>query len=245
MKKIISLLLTLVMTASILTICSTTNAATTTTFNGKKAVKGEYVYVTYSLKAPEKMEDIQAYVKYSSGLKLKSVSYSSEMKKGSFIYNNKLSNTIKFNAVCVSKPMDFTKSKTLVKIKFLITKTGKQKSSLTIECLDDVNDKPYGKTQKNTNYKKIKITTTNKMMVYSVKLNKTTIKLKKNKTYTLKKTITPSSASKSVTWKSSNKKIAKVNSSGKVTALKKGTCYITCKSTDGSNKYKKCKVIVK
>jgi uncharacterized protein YjdB len=166
------------------------------------------------------------------------------MKKGSLIYNNNLTQIVKFNAVCVAKPMDFTKSKALVKLKFLITKTGKQSTSLTIECLDGVSGKAYGKTQKNTNYSKLKFARTLKMMVYSVKLNKTTIKLKKGKTYTLKKTITPSTASKAVTWTSSNKKIATVTSAGKVKAVKKGTCYITCKAKDGSNKYQKCKVIV-
>ena len=84
------------------------------------------------------------------------------------------------------------------------------------------------------------------MMVYAVSLNKASIKVKVGRTKQLYKTITPSSASnKAVLWYSSNKSIATVNSKGQVKGIKKGSCYITCKAKDGSNKYKKCKVTVR
>ena len=83
------------------------------------------------------------------------------------------------------------------------------------------------------------------MMVYSVNLNKSSVSIKAGKTKQLYKTITPSSASKTVQWITSNKKVATVNSKGLVKGIKKGTCYITCKAKDGSNKYKKCKVVVR
>lgn len=89
-----------------------------------------------------------------------------------------------------------------------------------------------------------------KQLVTSVKLNKKVISLKvkgkaKQKTYTLKATVTKDANNKKVKWTTSNKKVAVVNSKGKVTAKKKGTCYISVTSTDGSRKSAKCKVTVK
>lgn len=87
--------------------------------------------------------------------------------------------------------------------------------------------------------------------VTSVKLNKKSVTLKvkgnaKQKTVTLTATVSPSNANvKTVTWKSSNSKVATVNSKGKVTAKKRGTCYIIATAKDGSKKYAKCKIVVK
>lgn len=86
-----------------------------------------------------------------------------------------------------------------------------------------------------------------KQLVTKVKLNRTSVSLnKKGKTYTLKATCTPTTAnSRSVTWKTSKNSIATVNSKGKITAKKKGTCYITATTKDGSKITAKCKVTVK
>lgn len=87
--------------------------------------------------------------------------------------------------------------------------------------------------------------------VTSVKLNKKSVTLKvkgnaKQKTVTLTATVSPSNAYvKTVTWKSSNSKVATVNSKGKVTAKKRGACYIIATAKDGSKKYAKCKIVVK
>ncbi len=245
MKKLISAVLTVVMLASVFALAGTSQAAAKTTFNGKAAVKGEIVFVDYQLKAPEKMEDIQATITYTSGLKLMGVTYSKQLKTGSFVSNEKLSKSLKFNAVCINTPMNFTKNASLIKLKFKITSTGAKKTTLNLECLDSTAGRSYGSTQNKTNYKKLKITTKNSLLAYSLKLNKTSLKLKKGKTYKLKATINPTTASKKVKWTTNKKSVATVNASGKVTAKKKGTCYITCKTKDGSNKTKKCKVTVK
>lgn len=89
-----------------------------------------------------------------------------------------------------------------------------------------------------------------KQLVTSVKLNKKAIPLRvkgkaKQKTYTLKATVSKDANNKKVKWTTSNKKVAVVTSKGKVTAKKKGTCYISVTSTDGSRKSAKCKVTVK
>lgn len=89
-----------------------------------------------------------------------------------------------------------------------------------------------------------------KQLVTSVKINKKAISLKakgkaKQKTYTLKATVPKSANNRKVKWTTSNKKVAVVNSKGKVTAKRKGTCYISVTSTDGSRKSAKCKVTVK
>ena len=82
--------------------------------------------------------------------------------------------------------------------------------------------------------------------VKNIKISKTSVTLKPKQTMTLKVTYNPTDAVyKKVQWTTSNKKIATVNSKGKVTAKKKGSCYITAKALDGSNKTVKCKVTVK
>ena len=67
-------------------------------------------------------------------------------------------------------------------------------------------------------------------------LNVTEKTLKKGKTLTLKiKTIKPADAvNQKVKWTSSNPKVAKVDKNGKVTAVGKGSCVITCTAQDGS-----------
>ncbi len=90
---------------------------------------------------------------------------------------------------------------------------------------------------------KVKVTKT--VNVKSVSLNKKSVKLKKGDTVKLKAKIKPKNATiKDVKWKSSNTKVATVNSKGKVTAKKKGTCYITVKTKNGK-KTAKCKITVK
>ncbi len=94
-------------------------------------------------------------------------------------------------------------------------------------------------------YARCKVTV--KQLVTKVKLNKSTYTLKKKgKSYQLKAVCYPTKANvKTILWKTSNKKIATVNSKGKVTAKKKGSCYITASARDGSKKYARCKIIVK
>ncbi len=84
-------------------------------------------------------------------------------------------------------------------------------------------------------------------LVTKIVLNKKKATVKKGKTLELKvKTIKPTDAlNQKVKWTSSNKKIATVDKNGKVKALKKGTCIITCSATDGSGRKVICKITVK
>lgn len=72
-----------------------------------------------------------------------------------------------------------------------------------------------------------------------------------NKIYTentlqLTATVTPSNATnKTVTWSSSNNSVATVNSNGLVTGKGPGTCTITAKANDGSNKSATYSITVK
>ena len=75
------------------------------------------------------------------------------------------------------------------------------------------------------------LSTTSKVTVGLVKLDKTNATVEKGTTLTLKPTVYPSSLEdKSVTWTSSAKSIATVSSSGKVKGIKAGTATITCTS---------------
>ena len=115
---------------------------------------------------------------------------------------------------------------------------GRGNATIKVMALDGSNE-----------YATVKVTV--KQPVTSVKLNRNSAILKvkgkaKQKTVTLKATAYPKNANnKAVSWKSSNTKIATVNSKGKVTAKKKGTCYITATAKDGSKKSAKCKIVVK
>ena len=86
-----------------------------------------------------------------------------------------------------------------------------------------------------------------KIPVESITLNKTKATIKKGKTLKLwVKTIKPSNAADmSVKWKTSNKKVATVDQNGKVKAVGKGTCTITCMAKDGSKVTAKVKITVK
>lgn len=244
MKKFISSVLTVIILSTMF-IVGFPASAKTSTLNGKAVSKGQYVTVTYTLKAPKLMEDIQAHIDYTSGLSLKSVSYSSEMKKGSFIENSNLTRQIRFNAVCVMNPMNFKKKTNLISMKFKVTGTGSMRTSLNLICLDATDGTNYGKTGANSQYKKLNISTVTKRLASSVKLNRNSLTLKRNKTYTFKKTVSPSTTdNKKVKWSVSNKKVLRI-SNGKIKALKKGTSYVYCKTTDGSNKTAKCRVVVK
>ena len=75
------------------------------------------------------------------------------------------------------------------------------------------------------------LSTTCKVTVGLVKLDKSNATIEKGTTLTLKPTVYPSSLEdKSVTWTSSAKSIATVSSSGKVKGIKAGTATITCTS---------------
>ncbi len=83
-----------------------------------------------------------------------------------------------------------------------------------------------------------KYATSNKFTVKYVALSAYSASLKVKGTKTL-----TASGGKVSGWTSSNEKIAKVNESGKITAVKKGTAYITAKMTNGAAPV--CKVVVK
>ena len=244
MRKIISSILTVIILSTMFVVGFPASAKATT-LNGKAVNKGQIVTVTYRIKAPKLMEDIQAHVNYSSGLSLKSVSYSSEMKKGSFIENHNLTRQIRFNAVCIMKPMNFKKTTNLISMKFKITGKGSMKTSLNLICLDATDGTNYGRTGANSQYSKLNISTVTKRLASSVKLNRNTLALKRNKTYKFKATVSPATTdNKRVKWSVSNRKVLKI-SNGKVKAVRKGTSYVYCKTTDGSNKTAKCKVVVR
>lgn len=81
--------------------------------------------------------------------------------------------------------------------------------------------------------------------VEKITLNTNYKVLKRKQSVTLKAKIEPSNASvKKVTWTSSDKKIATVSKTGKVVAKKAGIVTITCKSTDGTNKFATCRIVV-
>lgn len=83
-------------------------------------------------------------------------------------------------------------------------------------------------------------------LVKKIEVSKTRVSLKKGKKYALKASVLPSkAATKKLSYSSSNSKVAKVSATGVITAVKKGTCYITISTLDVSKVERKVKVIVK
>lgn len=123
-------------------------------------------------------------------------------------------------------------------------------TTVTIEFFDDslgkvIATKTINVIVKNqvTPPKQIKTKT---VKVKKLKLNATKKTLKVKKSFVIKTKITPANAkNKKLKFVSTKPKVAKVNSKGKITALKKGTCYIKVMTTDGSKLVKKIKITVR
>ena len=82
-------------------------------------------------------------------------------------------------------------------------------------------------------------------LVTDIVLNETSITLQLDEVKTLTATVFPEDASNpAVTWRSSKTSVATVDQTGKVTAVGKGFCIITCKATDGSDVYAECQVTI-
>lgn len=113
-------------------------------------------------------------------------------------------------------------------------KAGKAKITLTVQNPGDAQALVLSKD------------VTVKQYVTSIKLNAKLKTIYNGRAFTLKATVNPKNAAyKAVTYKSSNTRYATVTSKGVVKGIKPGTAYITVKAKDGSNKYAKCKVVVK
>jgi len=80
--------------------------------------------------------------------------------------------------------------------------------------------------------------------VKEIKLSETSLALKNGETRTLTATVLPENATnKTFSWSSSDAKVATVNESGKITAIKEGTCTIEAITPDGLIKAQ-CQVVV-
>ncbi len=92
---------------------------------------------------------------------------------------------------------------------------------------------------------KCKVGVGTEQYITKIETNVKAKQIKKGKTYRIKTTITPKAVpQEKISYTSSNKSIATVSSNGVVKAKKKGVCYITVKTKDGTNLQKKVKIRV-
>ena len=81
--------------------------------------------------------------------------------------------------------------------------------------------------------------------VTEIVLSETSLTLQVDETKTITATVLPEDASNpAMTWNSSKRSVATVDHTGKVTAVGKGFCIITCKATDGSGVKAECAVTI-
>lgn len=81
--------------------------------------------------------------------------------------------------------------------------------------------------------------------IASLVLSKSTLTVTESKTDSLTATVYPADATnKSLVWTSSNTSVARVDQAGVITAVGTGACVITASTTDGSNRYADCYVVV-
>ena len=119
-------------------------------------------------------------------------------------------------------------------------------SVVSVSSKGQITAKKTGKakiTVTTSNGKKASVTVTVKAKPTKIKVSPTSKTLKKGQSFTIKHTLSSKEASYHVMYKSSKSSVAKVSSTGKVTAVKKGTAYITVKTYNG--KSAKVKVTVK
>lgn len=89
------------------------------------------------------------------------------------------------------------------------------------------------------------IVSNNHVMLNSLTLDKTEVTLIEGDEVDLTASFAPSNASyPELRWISSDERIAQVSSIGRVTALRKGNCTITCKANDGSGLFQECQLTV-
>jgi uncharacterized protein YjdB len=101
----------------------------------------------------------------------------------------------------------------------------------TVSTSGKVKGVKYGTATITCTSKATGLSTTCKITVGDVKLDKNEISIVKGKTVTLKPTVYPSTLTdNTVTWKSSNTAVATVSSTGKVKGVKAGSVTITCTS---------------
>ncbi|MGN0443910.1 MAG: Ig domain-containing protein [Acutalibacteraceae bacterium] len=111
--------------------------------------------------------------------------------------------------------------------------TGKKGGTVTIKC----------QSLDTGVYDKCKVTVYEH--VEAITLSATSATVVAGKTKILTAEVSPATASdQSVKWSSSNKEVATVSSSGKITALKGGSCKIVARSKDNSSVYAVCKLTV-
>lgn len=92
---------------------------------------------------------------------------------------------------------------------------------------------------------KCTVNVSGKVVAKSMKPTVSSKKIKVGGTYTIKVKFSPSNvSSKKLSFSSSNKNIATVNSSGRVTGRRRGNCYITVKTRDGSGISRRVKITV-
>lgn len=116
---------------------------------------------------------------------------------------------------------------------------GKKQGTVTIRCTCYYN----GSERIFTASKKLTIETNPPK---KITLNATKKTLKKGATFQIKASFTPENCrNKSLTYRSTKPSVATVSSTGKVTAKKKGTCYIYVRCKSYTNVYKRCKITVK
>ncbi len=232
MKKTLSLFLTLIMALSVISVAGTAvSAAEAATVNNVDCSVGNTVTFTYDLKTPDKVEDFQGQLNYSSGLEL--VDFQLSETEGTMTTTN-IPNVVYYSGTSASAPYDFTTSSTLITAKFKVTQAGAQTIENKMYIISGVNGVDYYIKGTNNGTTESTNTTVDIVPAESVVLDKTALTMNVGETQTITATVNPElTTDKTVTWTTSDPEVATVDN-GTVTAVKSGSATITAKCGDAS-----------
>ena len=152
MKKILSVVLSVVILMSMMVTGFTVGAASTdkATINGKEVSVGSKVTYKIDLKTASKIESVQGVVNFDSNV-LKLDSFTMPNTTSNYLPNTNIAGEVHYAAYSVDGDFDFSSQKNYITAEFTVIKAGTSSITHNYEVLDDANSKTLLDSNKKPN----------------------------------------------------------------------------------------------